>query len=260
MTPSASGRACKTAFTTVLALGLAFSPSPQLRAADVKEPFLNVSEGALLTTLPQWVHVGDDPDAWTLAGQGPGGSGGAIEAATKGTYHRPLKGGEEITASTPPRTFRFKIRFTGSEAWETVKIDLLEAGGVNGCGLRFDGGEADGSSDNKVGLSSGGASWGDVQYAWSNDAHWTTNVWYQVEVTGLALSGGGVTGTVSVFNAEKPDEKLVDRQPLAAYGSGLQKIDILSIGASGAARTFQVGAIELVAQKPSDAAAKDGAK
>lgn len=227
---------------------MALLPLFPAHAADVKEQFLNVSEGALLSTLPNWTHPSSEEDTWTVTNLGA--DGGVMEAASKGAYHRVLTEKEWVQPGDT-RTFRYKIRFTGSDSWTSVQIDLLEAGGINGASLRFDGGESEGSGDNRVGLSESGSSWGNIQYRWS-EARWRPNVWYQVEITNVIVSSAGISGMVTIFDANNPAEKLVENQPLAAFGNpgSFKRIDTIAISSTGAARPFQIGNIELNATKP----------
>ncbi len=219
-----------------------------LCADDVKETFANISEGALLTTLPQWTHASEDEDTWTLSNLGA--DGGAFEATSKGSNHRTLTDREVIVPSQEPRIFRFKIRFIGDDSWAAVQANLLEAGGINGCCIRFDGGESEGSGDNKIGISQGGAFWGDPKYKWI-DARWQPNVWYQVEITNLLVTSQGATAKVTIFDLANPANKLVENQPLTSFGSAgtMQRLNIIAFSSTGAARPFQIGNIELLAMK-----------
>lgn len=218
-----------------------------LFGGEVKEKFTNISEGALLTTVPKWGHANGTTDNWVLANFG-GSEGGGFEASALGSYRRALSDSEALTMGSAPHTFSAKIRFTGSTAYASVHIDLLKTGGVDGFGIRFDGGEADGASANSISVSEGGTYWGDVKYHVVDNAHWQSNVWYQIEINNLVLGPAGLTGTVTIYDKSNPSTKLVDNQAIAPYGvpGGVDKFDLISISSVGAERPFQMGDIELV--------------
>ena len=214
------------------------------RAEDVKESFANISEGALLTTIPKWSHATGNTDNWVLTNFGTS-DGNGFEAGATGAYHRTLSDSEAVTGSSP-HSFKTTIRFTGSTAWASVHIDLLESGGINGCGIRFDGGPSDGSTDTVIGISNGGTYWGDVKYD-NLKTHWQANVWYVIEINGLSLGGGGLKATVTIYDKSNPSNKLADNSPIAIYGNPMtfDKIDTISISSVGAERAFQIGEIDL---------------
>ena len=223
-----------------------------LFGGEVKETFANISEGALLSTIPKWNHADGGTDNWVLASFG-GSDGNGFEAGALGSYRRGLSDSEALTDSRP-YTFMAKIRFTGSTAYASIHIDLLESGGVNGLGIRFDGGEADGASANVISVSESGASWGDVKCHTVDNAHWQSNVWYQIEIDNINITASGPVGTVTIYDKSNPSNKLVDKSPISAYGSagGITKVDMISISSVGAERPFQMGDIELVRSKDKD--------
>jgi hypothetical protein len=212
-------------------------------ALELRETFLEGSEGALLTTLPNWTFSGPQ-DTWSITSAGPG-EGGAVEAASPGTYQRALNPEESVDPSTGPTIFKVKIRFAGPDSWADFRISLLQSGGVNGIGICFQGGGGEGSADNVIGISESGSSWGDIKFE-ILETQWQSDVWYQVEIDSLQWSGGALSGVVSVYEAGNPAQKLIDRKPLGVFGqaSGFQKIDLISFGSVGAARAFQIADIE----------------
>lgn len=239
--------ACSVAFSIVLLS----TSTGTLFGDDLKETFPNVSEGALLTTLPKWAHVTGGTDNWVLASFG-NSEGNGFEAAALGSYQRALSESDALTAGGGPYSFKAKIRFNGSTSWASVHLDLLQTGGTNGCGIRFDGGEADGSASNKVSVSEGGTYWGDVKYHVIDNAHWQSNVWYQVEINNLVLGVTGLTGSVTIYDKSSPSTKLVDNAPIVLYGNAsCGKLDLIAFSSVGAERPFQIGDIEVVRTKDS---------
>lgn len=216
---------------------------PALWAGGIHETFSNVSEGALLTTLPNWTFNGDQ-DAWTVASGGK--NGGMIEARTPGTYLRNLSGEEVFDATSGTYTFKAKICLVGSDAWEDVRLSLLQSGGVNGITLKFSSGADEGSSDNAVAISEGGEFWGDVKFK-TSEVPWQANTWYQVEIKNLQWDGGVLSGNVSVYALDDPAQKLLDNQPVGLFGppAAFKKIDLISIASVGAGRAFQISDLEL---------------
>lgn len=215
---------------------------PALVQAQVKDELLNVSEGALLTTLPNWTFNGDQ-DAWTISAGGK--YGGLIEARTAGTYHRRLEGGEVLDPAQPPYVFKAKICIAGSDSWADARLCLLQSGGVNGMGISFSGGQNDGTSDNTIAISEGGTSWGETKFKTAAEG-WQANTWYQVEIRDLRWDGGTLAGSVTVFPVDDPSQKLVDKAPIGVFGdpASFAKVDILSVASVGAARELQVSDIE----------------
>ena len=230
--------------TIVISAVFLFILTGPVKGGDFKESFANISEGALLTTLPKWTHTTTGPDNWVLSNFDT--EGGGFEASAKGAYHRNMADTEAITLGKGSYSFKTKIRFTGANSYVSVHIDLMETGGVNGCGICFNSGAGGGSSDTTIAISESGKSWGDVKYN-TPKAHWAPNVWYVVEFNDLNTKSGKLTGTVSIYDKGNPSTKLVDNAPIVAYGDpmGFDKIDIISISSFGADRPFQIGEIDL---------------
>jgi hypothetical protein len=236
-------------FVCIVAFGVMslWTTALTLLGEDVKEKFANISEGALLTTLPKWTHASGTTNNWVLASFGDS-EGGGFEATGLGAYRRALSDSEALTMGSRPYSLKAKIRFTGSTAYASVHVDLLKSGGIDGCGIRFDGGTSDGASANSISVSSGGTYWGDVKYHVIENSHWQTNVWYQIEINNIVLGASGLTGTVSIYDKSNPTTKLVDNYAIGLYGvaGGLDRFDQISISSVGAERPFQMGDIELV--------------
>lgn len=222
-----------------LALLLLAGVSP-LAAAEFKEDFSEVPEGALLSTRPGWTKQGDADDTWTVTNHS-GRDGGCIEAAKTGKYHLNLtEVGFALDGSkTPPFSVKAKIFLNpNNDAWTDVRIDLLKSGGVSGLGLRFNGGKTQSGNDNSIGLSTGGKSWGAIEYA-VHDGPWEPNIWYQVDIHDLEFTSEGAQGKVTIYPVDDPKTKLVDGEPIQSYGKGNPgTFDLLSISSIGADRPF----------------------
>lgn len=218
-----------------------------VRAADFRENFPDVPSGTLLAAVPGWDKFADEKgDTWVVSLVEDSGAN-SIEAPQPGRYRLHLDQRDAVIQSTDgPVDLSLKIKCTAkTDAYAVLTVDACRSDGVSGIGLRFGGGSQAGSSDNIVEASTGGSSWGDIQYR-TLPGHWDSNLWYQVEIRDLDLSSGSISGKLTIFPVDDPKNKLVDNEELAGYGKAkVDQIDLLVLSSIGAARSFLLGDIAI---------------
>lgn len=231
--------------TICRALALAASLS-WLHAGDFEEKFADAPSGAMLTTVPGWQKPGEGPDTWTISMVEEQGTN-YIEAPQPGIYRLDLEQrNASIMATDGPVDLKLKIKCTAkTDAYAEFAVDLRKSDGVNGVGLRFSGGKQAGNSDNILRGSSGGTSWGDVQLR-DLAQNWRGDAWYQIEIRDVDLTRGGISGKLTIYPVDDPQNKLVDNEEITGYGKGkIDRLDLLTLSSMGAARSFQIGDISI---------------
>lgn len=217
------------------------------KAEDFKESFDSITHGQPLEAAAGWVRSAAEGDVWVLMADG-GHDGGGIEAPGKGSYRRELPDDQVRRAGDVVR-FRAKVKFEAeNDAYTYVLFDLRDSNGVNGLGIRFNGGKGAGREDNSIGISQEGTNWGDIHYR-EVSAAWEIGTWYQIEISEVVFDRQGTTGKVSVSLVDDPNTKLISEEAITAYGSApaFGKINLINIASTGAARTFHVDDLELAA-------------
>lgn len=210
-----------------------------------KESFDNVTDGQALSVMKNWSQTSGSADAWKLTATG-GCAGGGVEVSSLGICQLKLPDDQSMKNGSGPYQLRLKIKIdVPNDAYTTILVDLRGSGGVNGLGIRLNGGKEQGSEDNGIEVSQGGTFWGDIQYQ-HVAAPWQTATWYQVEIDNIHFSTDGVTGSLTIYPVQDPKTKLVENKPVLSYGKAesFQTIDLISIGSTGAERRFIFDDIE----------------
>jgi hypothetical protein len=221
--------------------------------------FSGAFEGQTLRSVDGWTQaVGTN--SWILSDTaGYLGRGIQIDSSSQ-RYERTLTAVE--TADYTDNGFLYETKIllaaSGDDRYAVTHLQVVESGGVNGFTVRFDGNSINGPSDNTIGVSTGGTSWGSVPMEYY-PAAWEAGVWYTVQLRDITLYASGVSGTrtaqLTVFETDDPENILLQDVDVTAYGNDtFDKVDLLSIKES-VTRTTYVDEIGLISGVSNSASA-----
>ncbi|MFH1498827.1 MAG: hypothetical protein ABII82_13480 [Verrucomicrobiota bacterium] len=242
---------------TLLSLVLLIGAAPMRASEPIKiihESFSSVSDGPPLDQMPGWEHHygdGSVPRVLTAAGY----EGNGVRFSSEASYRLALESPAGVGRKYHAWELRFKLRVMAeNDSYIMSQIVLGQSGGVNGLSVRFNGGTKDGWEDNFVEVSTGGESWGKMQFGEVSDSPWRKGQWYEVVVSGIRLDGqrnGELVGKISINQLDTKNEDtktLIQDVPVACVGAGaFNQADVIIIGNAGSARTFDVDDIILKA-------------
>ncbi|MFA6962515.1 MAG: PEP-CTERM sorting domain-containing protein [Opitutaceae bacterium] len=250
------------------ALAAFFSISLGLTGAQAAlvgiDNFSSVSDGTLLSAVSGWST--SSTTATVSSGFGFGGSKGVEIVTAAQSNALILTGSNIMTSASGLVQFNADIRIGTTDSYNIPQILIGKNDGVNGFAIRFNGGTANGASDNFVQISSGtGTSWGSPGVATVANSAWVPGDWYEVRLT-VSLPGTGtgqtVTGTLSIYNLST-SSYLLQNTSIAGLGSSgsFDTINVISLQGAGSNRTFDVSNLQIgtAIPEPSTAAILSGA-
>lgn len=216
--------------------------APASRAGEFKEDFTGVADKTGLESLDGWkLHYGKEQGASADLGAGYSGLGARFSEAS--SYRLTIPDDLVLATSETTGEFRVKVRVMAeNDGYGNVQIMLGAKDGVHGLAVCFNGGNADGTGDNYIQISSGGENWGRIQFEDIKEAAWEKDIWYEVAITDIAEDG---SGKVTVREADS-SRTLVENAPIHASGNGrLPAIDTIIIGNRAAKKVFDIDDISL---------------
>lgn len=210
-----------------------------------------VADGSALESISGWSIASGTNSSWLVCGIAGHAGCGILAGSNFMRYERELTGTEIADHSDSGFTYEARVQLAadGDDRYAVSKLEVMESGGVNGFTVCFDGQSVLGPSDNRIRVSSGGTSWGNV--TWTDYAvGWEAGIWYAVRLCNIQLPASGVSGArtaqLTVFETDDPSNVLLSEVPVTAFGNNtFDKVDLLSIQEAGACRTTYIDEIGL---------------
>lgn len=235
---------------------LALAALTPARAAVVTlENFTGVTSGTLLSSVPSWsLQSGSTDTATVTSSAGYQGPGATITTQAQYKYSVPTD--YVMTPTSITSGYSIKMQLTSNNNYQQAQVLLGKSDGVNGLAVIFDGGTANGDTDNSIKISSGGTGWGSVTYTTYSSAKWASDAWYEITFSNIALVtsgyGSAVTGLVTITNLNTGVALLSDVAITGFGNSGtFNTINTVLVGNKGTARSLAFDDITATVPEPS---------
>ncbi|PAW78772.1 MAG: hypothetical protein B9S32_05155 [Verrucomicrobia bacterium Tous-C9LFEB] len=213
--------------------------------AGVQETFSAVPEDTELKSVENWsVHQGDGHGGKVKLAAGYSGPGARIELNEQ--YRRLIPEDQAfVLEEKAAGEFRIKLRVMApNDGYVMTQVLIGSNDGVHGMAIRFNGGTRDGSADNFIQISSGGASWGKISFDDIKKAAWKKETWYEIVISDFSRdpNSPAVEGKVTIREAGEAPDILLEATPIRAFGTSgkFTKINVVVVGNCGTARAFDV--------------------
>ncbi len=218
--------------------------------AEWQEVFSGAAQDADLKTVENWtVHQGDGQGGKVKLAAGYSGLGARIELNEQYRCQIP-ENQALILEEKATGEFRLKLRIMApNDGYVMTQVLIGSNDGVHGVAVRFNGGHRDGSADNFIQVSNGGASWGKISFDDMKKATWKKETWYEIVISDLSRDPHSATieGKLTIREAGDAPDVVIESAPIRSFGTTVKftKVNVVVVGNCGTARAFDVDDISL---------------